>query len=189
MIPRVLLSMTDMAAAELPALTTSSSLLGRALRTTQLSYVVLRLLDRKARSSTTRVAGKRALWKNDSASIVVDESMLSEEPLHVQISSERTALPDNLLGVSQCINQFSLRGGHPTRWLICTQVNRVPGSMLSSVPEANQPQPHSRWGDPVIVTTGYYHAHSASNDNKSQLNNTDLMRRGTWQLSLALQQL
>jgi len=189
MIPRVLLSMTDMAAAELPALTTSSSLLGRALRTTQLSYVVLRLLDRKARSSTTRVAGKRALWKNDSASIVVDESMLSEEPLHVQIWSERTALPDNLLGESQCINQFSLRGGHPTRWLICTQVNRVPGSMLSSVPKANQPQPHSRWGDPVIVTRGYYHAHSASNDNKSQLNNTDLMRRGTWQLSLALQQL
>jgi len=101
MIPRVLLSMTDMAAAELPALTTSSSLLGRALRTTQLSYVVIRLLDRKARSSTTRVAGKRALWKNDRASIVVDESMLSEEPLHVQIWSERTALPDNLLGESR----------------------------------------------------------------------------------------
>merc|ERR1711907_196657 len=158
-------SMTDMAATELPALTTSSSLLGRALRTTQLSYVVLRLLDRKARSSTTRVAGKRALWKNDRASIVVDESMLSEEPLHVQIWSKEP--------------HFQI-----TYW-----VNRVPGSMLSSVPKANQPQPHSRWGDPVIVTRGYYHAHSASNDNKSQLNNTDLMRRGTWQLSLALQQL
>merc|ERR1712230_235588 len=34
--------------------------------------------------------------------------------------------------------------------------------MLSSVPKANQPQPHSRWGDPVIVTRGYHHAHAAS---------------------------
>mmetsp|Transcript_14812 Transcript_14812/g.45949 ORF Transcript_14812/g.45949 Transcript_14812/m.45949 type:complete len:717 (+) Transcript_14812:2601-4751(+) len=98
-IRRAVLSMTHMAAAELPGTTLSSRLFGHLSSARQSSYVVLRLPGTEARSSMAKFAGARALWKHDCISIDVDESLLAEEPLLVQVWGKKSrSRPDYLIG-------------------------------------------------------------------------------------------
>ena len=65
--PRVILSISDMAAAELPDTTLAARLFGRLSRAKQTPYVVVRLWNIDARSSTIKHAGTSVTWKHERA--------------------------------------------------------------------------------------------------------------------------
>ena len=63
--PRVVLSMSDMAAAELPDTSLVARLFGRLSRAKQTPYIVVRLWSIEARSTAVKHAGTCATWKHE----------------------------------------------------------------------------------------------------------------------------
>jgi len=67
--PRVVLSMSDMAAAELPDTTLFARVFGRLSRAKQTPYIVVRLWNIETQSSTIKHGGTCATWKHESIEI------------------------------------------------------------------------------------------------------------------------
>ncbi|KAJ8601660.1 hypothetical protein CTAYLR_007449 [Chrysophaeum taylorii] len=105
--PRVLLYVSNIAVAELPDL--RFPVLGGRIH----PYVRVKLWNVEARSSTAKGGGTTTTWKRERLSLLVDEGLLSEEPLLVQVWMKRTPpLVDRLLGEARTrLDELVASGG------------------------------------------------------------------------------